>query len=171
MTGLDIEKDKIMEVACLVTDAQLNIIAEGPNLIIHQSQDTLENMNEWCIKQHGKSGLTAASFKSELSIADADDLIVDFIKKHVQKKMSPLAGNSVYMDRLFLRKFMPKVEDYLHYRIVDVSSVKELCRRWNGNVLKQMPKKGFVHRSLDDIRDSVAELKFYKDNFFKMQSS
>lgn len=166
MTGLNIEIDKIMEVACLVTDADLNILAEGPSVIINHSESILNGMNDWCTKQHGKSGLTQACLKSQVTIEEAENRILDFVKKYSTERQSPLAGNSVYMDRLFLRKFMPKVDSYLHYRIIDVSTVKEICRRWNPKLYKKAPKKTFSHRALDDIKESINELKFYKEHFF-----
>ncbi|KAI4457332.1 oligoribonuclease mitochondrial [Holotrichia oblita] len=169
MTGLDVIKDKIMELACLITDSNLNIIAEAPRIVIQQPSIVLDNMNEWCIKQHGKSGLTEECRNSNITLATAEDTLLKFLKSHVTEKTSPIAGNSVYMDRMFLKMYMPNVNEYLHYRIIDVSSIKELCRRWNNDVYKRAPKKEFSHRALDDIKESVAELKYYKDNFFKMK--
>lgn len=168
MTGLDIEKDKIMEIACLVTDTDLNIVAEGPNLILNQPTSILEKMDEWCINQHGKTGLTEACKKSDVTENAAEDILFDFVSKHTTEKCCPLAGNSVYIDRLFLRKFMPRVDQFLHYRIIDVSTIKELCRRWHYTLYKQAPKKDFSHRALNDIKESVSELKFYKENFFNV---
>ncbi|CAH0552802.1 unnamed protein product [Brassicogethes aeneus] len=169
MTGLDIESDKIMEVACLITDSELNIIAEGPELIIHQPKQILDNMNEWCVNQHGKTDLTEASLKSKISVQMAESSMLEFVKKHVAERSSPLAGNSVYMDRMFLKKFMPTLNEYLHYRIIDVSTLKEICRRWNPDLYKTVPKKEYQHRAVNDIKESVDELKFYKDNFLKVQ--
>lgn len=117
-----------------------------------------------------QSGLTETCVNSTTNVEEAENIILDFVKNHITEKQSPLAGNSVYMDRLFLRKFMPKLDSYMHYRIIDVSTVKELCRRWNSQLYKKIPKKDFTHRALDDIKESVAELKFYKDNFFKLES-
>ncbi|XP_045468433.1 oligoribonuclease, mitochondrial isoform X2 [Harmonia axyridis] len=171
MTGLDIEKDKIMEVACLVTDSNLNIIAEGPDLIINHPKEVLDTMNDWCKTQHAKTGLTEACLKSQTSIADAEKILLDFVKEHTTSKCSPLGGNSVYMDRLFLKKFLKNVDEHLHYRIIDVSTVKELCRRWNLEVYKSTPKKDFSHRALNDIKESVGELKFYKERFFKTDNN
>ncbi|CAG9856483.1 unnamed protein product [Phyllotreta striolata] len=167
MTGLEVDKDKIMEIACLVTDADLNVVAEGPDIIIHQPKTILDNMNSWCKKQHKKTGLTQACLDSTVGLEDAENEILKFIKEHTSEKMSPLAGNSVYMDRLFLLKYMPRINDYLHYRIIDVSTVKELCRRWNPKIFDNAPKKNFTHRALSDIKESVEELKFYKSTFFK----
>lgn len=170
MTGLDIERDTILEIACIITDSKLNIVAEGPNLIINTPEDKLNAMNEWCINQHGKTGLTEAAKNSSISLQQAEDNIMDFVQSHVMKSHSPLAGNSVYMDRLFLKKYMPKLDDYLHYRIIDTSTVKELCRRWNKEMYKTAPKKEYSHRALNDIRESISELKFYKENFFNTTS-
>nr|CAH7747303.1 unnamed protein product [Callosobruchus chinensis] len=170
MTGLDIDKDQIMEIACMVTDSNLNIVAEGPDIIINHTQCTLSQMGEWCTKQHGKSGLTQRCLDSNITLVQAEQSILDFVKEHSAENASALAGNSVYMDRLFLRKYMPKVDNYLHYRIIDVSTVKELCRRWNPEVYKNAPKKEFSHRALQDIKESVQELKFYRDNFCKISS-
>ncbi|KAJ8975253.1 hypothetical protein NQ317_012469 [Molorchus minor] len=142
MTGLNIDEDKIMEVACLITDSNLNVVAEGPDIIIHQPECVLSNMDEWCVKQHGKTGLTEACLKSTVTIQEAEEILLSFVHNHVSEKCSPLAGNSVYMDRLFLKKHMPRFDQFLHYRIIDVSTVKELCRRWNQNVYKLTPKKG-----------------------------
>lgn len=186
MTGLNVDQDKIMEIACIVTDTELNIVAEGPEIIINQTKEALDNMNEWCIKQHGKvkseikfhsscsmesfsiqTGLTEACLKSQTSLEQAENSIMDFLRAHVTPNCSPLAGNSVYMDRFFLIKYMPKVHDYLHYRIVDVSTIKELCRRWNTPVYKSVPKKEFGHRALCDIKESIDELRYYKNAFFK----
>ncbi|XP_045449792.1 oligoribonuclease, mitochondrial [Melitaea cinxia] len=167
MTGLDINKDHILEIACLVTDGNLNVIAEGPNIIIHQPNEILSGMNEWCITQHGESGLTEASRKSNISVADAEKQILNFVKSHVPEKKCPLGGNSVYMDRLFLRKYMPKFNDYLHYRIIDVSTIKELAKRWYQREYSRLPPKTFQHRCLNDIKESIEEIKYYKENIFK----
>lgn len=166
MTGLDVEKDKIIEIACLVTDDNLNIVAESPNLVIHHSDETLNSMNEWCIKQFAKSGLTQLSRDSKISIVEAESEMLKFVQKYSSKGICPLAGNSVYMDKMFLSKYMKNFADHLHYRIIDVSSIKELCKRWNPELYKNVPKKQMTHRALDDIRESVEELKFYKTNFF-----
>ncbi|KAL1501373.1 hypothetical protein ABEB36_006703 [Hypothenemus hampei] len=168
MTGLDIDKDQIMEIACIITDSKLNIVAESPNLIIHQPQAILSNMNDWCQKQHRKTGLVDACLNSQTSLKTAEEIILNFLKQHASPKISQLAGNSVYMDRYFLMKHMPQVHEYLHYRIIDVSSIKELCRIWNLSIYQQRPKKEFSHRALSDIKESVKELKWYKENLFKL---
>ncbi|CAH1173505.1 unnamed protein product [Phaedon cochleariae] len=168
MTGLNVDQDKIMEIACLVTDSNLNIIAEGPEIIINQPKSILDSMDEWCIKQHGKTGLTEACLKSSISLKEAESSVLDFLCKHVEEKQCPLAGNSIYMDRLFLLKHMPKLHDFIHYRIIDVSTIKEICRRWNSRIFHAVPKKEYSHRALQDIKESVEELRYYRDNFFKL---
>ncbi|KAH8280949.1 hypothetical protein KR054_005506 [Drosophila jambulina] len=167
MTGLDIEKDKILEVSCIITDQDLNIKSEGPCFAINHPQEVYDTMNEWCIKHHNESGLVKRCQSSTVKPEQASELILSYLKANIPQRTCPLAGNSVYMDRLFLRRFMPAVDEYLHYRIVDVSTIKELARRWHPEVLKNAPKKTFVHRSLEDIYESINELKYYKQNLFK----
>ncbi|XP_030020465.2 probable oligoribonuclease [Manduca sexta] len=167
MTGLDIEKDHILEIACLITDADLNIVATGPDLIIHQPDDILNGMGPWCVAQHGESGLTEASRKSKVTVADAEKQVLEFVSAHAPEKKCPLGGNSVYMDRLFISKFMPELNNYLHYRVIDVSTIKELARRWYQKEFSNMPQKKFEHRSMNDILESVQELKYFKENIFK----
>ncbi|CAG8710976.1 8881_t:CDS:2, partial [Dentiscutata erythropus] len=167
MTGLDVENDHIIEIAVLITDGKLNILAEGPVLVINQSQETMDKMNDWCKQHHGDSGLTAKVLSSTITTSDASAQILEFLKKHIPKKgISPLAGNSVYADKMFLKKEMPEVVGWLHYRIIDVSSIKELCRRWYPNIFETVPKKNSSHRALDDIKESIDELKFYKKHIF-----
>lgn len=165
MTGLDPEQHKVLEIATIVTDSQLNILAEGPVLAIHQSDDILDNMDEWCIKTHGDSGLTNRCRQSNVSETDAIRQTIDFLAKYVPKGVSPLCGNSISQDRRFLQKHMLELEDYFHYRIVDVSSVKELVRRWKPEILDGLTKKG-THLALDDIRESIEELSFYRKHIF-----
>lgn len=167
MTGLDIENDHIMEIACLVTDAQLNVVATGPDIVINLPEVTLNKMNNWCKVQHGETGLTEACLKSDTSLAEAERIILKFVSNHVPEKICPLAGNSIYMDRMFLIKYMPKLNDYLHYRCIDVSTVKELAKRWYPREYSLIPQKKFEHRALNDILESVQELKYYKENIFK----
>ncbi|XP_047531076.1 probable oligoribonuclease isoform X1 [Vanessa atalanta] len=171
MTGLDVEKDHILEIACLVTDCNLNLIAEGPNIIIHQPDEILSNMNAWCIAQHGESGLTKASRESNVSVLEAENQILNFVKSHVPEKKCPLGGNSVYMDRIFIRKYMPNLNDYLHYRIIDVSSIKELAKRWYQKEYSRIPQKKFQHRCLNDIKESIEELNYYRVNIFKQNET
>ncbi|TPX36894.1 hypothetical protein SeLEV6574_g07960 [Synchytrium endobioticum] len=166
MTGLDLTVDHIIEIAVIITDGHLNIIAEGPNIIVHQPKSVLDGMNEWCTKHHGESGLTASVLASIISTTQAEAQILAFLEAHkVPKGKVPLAGNSVHADKAFLKKEMPLLVDFLHYRIVDVSTVKELWRRWYPNVTP--PQKKWTHRALDDIKESIAELQFYHDNIFK----
>jgi oligoribonuclease len=164
MTGLEPETDHIIEIASLITDGELNIIAEGPELVIHQSDEVMSKMNDWCIKQHGESGLTKRVKNSTISLADAEEQTLKFIQKHTGRTKVPLCGNSIGQDRMFLLKYMPKITDQLHYRVVDVSSIKEMGKRWYPT-LENFPKKA-THRAMDDIRESVAELKYYREKIF-----
>lgn len=166
MTGLDPDKENIIEIATLITDGNLNLIAEGPDLVIHQKPKLLKAMDEWNLKQHAKSGLIEAVQKSKLSVADAEKATLDFIQQHVPPKTSPLCGNSIHHDRRFLIKYMPKLHDYLHYRHVDVTTIKALIQRWYPKP-KVYPKKRENHRALTDIRESVEELRFLREEYFK----
>ncbi|XP_055851424.1 probable oligoribonuclease [Episyrphus balteatus] len=167
MSGLDVSRDKILELSCIITDKDLNIVAEGPNIEVHQPDEVLENMNDWCMKHHAETKLIDKCRSSNISEEMAQEMLVEFLKANIPKGKCPLAGNSVYMDRLFINRYMPKVDNYLHYRIIDVSTVKELCRRWNPSVAAGAPKKKLVHRSEDDIRESIIEMKYYKKFLFK----
>ena len=163
MTGLDPETEKIIEVATLVTDADLNLIAEGPNLIISQSKELLDSMDEWNQNQHGSSGLIHEVIKSDITEQIAEIETLDFISKYVEEKVSPMCGNTVSHDRRFLSKYMPRLEAYFNYRHIDVSSFKEVAVRWM-NEAQVYEKKG-SHRALGDIKESVEELRFYKKLF------
>merc|ERR1712165_163843 len=167
MTGLDTKIDTLLEVAVIVTDSDLNIVAEGPNIVIHHAEEVLTSMNEWCIDHHGKSGLTQMVRDSKISFEEAEDQVVSFLKKWTPENKCPLAGNSVGQDARFLVKYMPRVMNHLHYRIVDVSTIKELSRRWNPNELEMQPKKKGAHRALDDIKESIEELVYYRKAVFK----
>ncbi|KAL7727850.1 hypothetical protein ACLKA6_019781 [Drosophila palustris] len=167
MTGLDIDRDQILEVACIITDKHLNVKSEGPCFAIKHPQRVYDSMNEWCIKHHNESGLVERCKSSQVTPELAENIILSYLKENLPERKCPLAGNSVYMDRLFLRKFYPLVDDYLHYRIIDVSTVKELARRWYPEVIKASPQKVVAHRSLDDIKESISELKYYKEHLFK----
>lgn len=167
MTGLEPETDVILEIATIVTDSQLNILAEGPVFAIHQSDDVLDNMNEWCIEHHGKSGLTQRCRDSQVNLNEATAKTIEFVQQYVPKGVSPMCGNSIGQDRRFVNKYMPVFEDYFHYRNVDVSTIKELARRWKPEVLAKVVKTG-AHLALDDIRESIAELKIYQEHFFKV---
>ncbi|KAL4660640.1 oligoribonuclease, mitochondrial-like [Arapaima gigas] len=172
MTGLDIDKDQIIEMACLITDSDLNVLAEGPKLIIKQSDELLDGMSDWCKEHHGKSGLTQAVRDSKITLQQAEYEFLSFVRQHTPPGHCPLAGNSVHADKKFLEKYMPQFTRHLHYRIVDVSTVKELCRRWFPEQYKLTPQKKASHRqvSLDDIRESIKELQFYKANIFRPQA-
>lgn len=167
MTGLDLETCHIIEMACLITDDQLNIIAEGPDIIIYQSDEVMKKMNEWCIKHHGESGLTEEVRNSKTSLQQAEMEMLSFVRQHTPKGYCPLAGNSVHADKGFLAKYMPQFMSHLHYRIVDVSTVKELCRRWYPETYEKAPRKRASHRALADIKESIKELKFYRQNIFR----
>jgi oligoribonuclease len=165
MSGLNPDTDVVLEVSVLITDPNLAITAEGPNLILNQPPSLFETMDDWNKEHHSRSGLWEAVQASHVTLREAEDQIMDFLEKNVVAKTSPLCGNSIAQDRLFLRKYMPRVHEYLHYRMVDVSSVKELVRRWypGGPV---PPAKAGNHRALDDIKESIAELLFYREKFF-----
>ncbi|KAI9484743.1 ribonuclease H-like domain-containing protein [Zychaea mexicana] len=165
MTGLDIAKDRLIEIAVLITDGDLNIVAEGPELVINQPRELMDNMNDWCKEHHGASGLTKAVLESQVSTENAKDQVLDFLKKHIKTGEAPLAGNSVHADKRFLEKEMPELVDYLHYRIVDVSTIKELTRRWYPDIAKGVQKKN-CHRALDDIKESISELQYYQKHVF-----
>ena len=168
MTGLDPARHAIVEIATLVTDDDLEIVAEGPDLVVHQPPEVLATMDDVVRKMHTKSGLLAAIESSTVSLAEAGAATLEFLKSHVPEPGSvPLAGNSIGMDRRFLAAYLPDVEQYLHYRSVDVSTVKELCRRWYPDVLAKAPDKAGGHRALDDIRESVSELRYYRSAIFR----
>ena len=137
------------------------------SIIIHCEDQLLDNMNAWCVKQHGESGLTQACRESKVTVQQAERLVLDLLEKHTEKGQCPLAGNSVGQDRKFIDKFMPELAGWLHYRTVDVSTIKELCKRWYPRVYEATPKKGGSHRALGDIEESIAELQYYKDNLFR----
>ena len=167
MSGLDVEHCRILEIAALVTDSALAVVAEGPDLVLHQNESVLAAMDAWNTEHHGASGLTAAVRESTLEVQDAETRVLEFVARHCKPNSAPLAGNSIWMDRLFLRRYMPRLEAYLHYRIVDVSTIKELVRRWSPAVAARAPAKAERHRALDDIRESVAELAFYRREAFR----
>jgi len=166
MTGLDTAGDRIIEIATIMTDAQLNILAEGPVLAIHQPDEILGGMDAWNTKQHGKSGLTERVRKSTLTEADAEQQTIEFLKAYVPAGESPMCGNSICQDRRFMARCMPALEAFFHYRNLDVSTIKELIKRWAPNSLNGF-KKGGTHLALDDTRDSIRELRFYREHFFK----
>ena len=164
MTGLDPEENTILEIATLITDFNLNIVAEGPVIAIHQTDELLDSMDEWNTNCHTKTGLTDRVKKSDIDMKGAELLTLDFIKKHVDKNTSPLCGNTIWQDRRFLIKYMPELENYCHYRNIDVSSIKELYTRWYPNL--PVFEKAKVHSAMKDITESVDELKYYRNNIF-----
>jgi oligoribonuclease len=170
MTGLDTQNDLIIEIATIVTDSQLNLIAEGPMLAIHQSDEILGGMDEWNTRQHGKSGLTERVKKSQLTEADAEKQTLEFLRQHVPASASPMCGNSICQDRRFLARCMPELEDFFHYRNLDVSSLKELAKRWAPGLGKGLVKES-SHLAMDDIRDSINELRYYREHLFKDEFS
>lgn len=165
MSGLDPETCSILEVAALITDAELNEVGDELDLVVHQPDSVLDAMDEWCTRQHGESGLTEAVRKSTVSVEKAEGLVVAFLVRHVKKGASPLCGNSVGQDKRFLEQYMPRVIEHLHYRVIDVSTVKELARRWYPD-LPPYEKRG-GHRALDDIRESIAELRYFREKVFR----
>ncbi len=167
MTGLDPERERIIEIATIVTDSNLEIIAEGPVIAVHQPDTLLDAMDEWCTKTHGENGLTQRVKASTVSEAAAEQQTLTFLRQHLDSGQSPLCGNSIGQDRRFLVKYMPELEGFFHYRNLDVSTIKELARRWRPDVLAGVQKKG-SHLALDDIRDSIAELRHYRDSFFRL---
>lgn len=164
MTGLDPERHVVLEIATIVTDAELDIVAEGPVFAVARSNEELDRIDAWSLNTHTESGLLERVKASRVSIDEAERETLSFIKDWVGAKEAPLCGNSVHQDRLFLSKEMPGLESYLHYRIVDVSSVKELVSRWYPSLRAPLKKGG--HRALDDIRESIAELRFYRERVF-----
>jgi oligoribonuclease len=168
MTGLDPDTNVIIEIATIVTDAHLTILAEGPVFAIHQPDSIMLNMDEWNTNQHGKSGLTRRVRESKVSIGQAEAETIKFLEQWVPKGKSPICGNSICQDRRFLVRGMPALENYFHYRNLDVSTIKELARRWRPDVLEGVKKTG-AHLALDDIKDSIEELQHYRATFFKME--
>ena len=167
MTGLEPARHVIVEIATIVTDDQLEIVAEGPDLVIHADKAQLAEMDDFVTDMHTKSGLLKQISLSSTGLEEATEATLHFIMEHVKKPRSvPLCGNSIGTDRRFLDAYMPEIENFLHYRSIDVSTAKELARRWNPAVLKGIPKKETSHRALDDIRESIAELRHYKEHFF-----
>ncbi|KAH9976186.1 ribonuclease H-like domain-containing protein [Lactifluus volemus] len=169
MTGLDYKMDRILEIAIVITNGNLDVVDDGLEFVVRTEKAVLDNMSEWCVNQHGASGLTAACLASKHTTESVQEEVLNYIKKWVpQQRTGMLAGNSVHADRVFLAKDMPKIVDWLHYRIIDVSSIKELHRRWYprrplpNNVFRRETK----HRALDDIRGSIEELKWYRENIF-----
>lgn len=166
MSGLDPARERILEIATIITDGQLDIIAEGPELVVHQPDALLAEMDDWNRNHHGASGLIDRVRASTISEEEAAGRTLEFLSQHVPERAAPLAGNSVHQDRLFLSRYMPALDHYLHYRIVDVSTVKELVRRWSPKAFEARPRKKGSHRALDDIRESIDELRYYRSAVF-----
>ena len=167
MSGLAVERERILEIAVIVTDGQLEIIAEGPELIVHQSDEVLAAMDAWNTQHHGASGLVDRVRASTIDEAAAEREVLAFVATHVGPRSAPLAGNSIHQDRLFLAKYMPALNEHLHYRNVDVSTLKELVRRWFPVEYGARPTKRGSHRALDDIRESIEELRYYRKSVFR----
>ena len=164
MTGLDVNVESIIEIATIITDSDLNIIATGPNLAIKVSDKLLDNMDEWNTTHHNASGLVERIKSEGVSLEEASKQTCEFLEKYIESGTSPLCGNSIHNDRVFLAKEMPDVLDLLHYRIIDVSTIKELTKRWNPEIPKFEKKES--HRALDDIIESIEELRYYRENLF-----
>ncbi|MCM2972862.1 oligoribonuclease [Larsenimonas suaedae] len=164
MTGLDPAEDRIIEIATIVTDSDLNVVAEGPVLAVHQSDAQLDKMDDWNQKTHGDSGLIERVRQSDISTADAERLTLEFLAEHVKEGASPMCGNSVHQDRRFMQYEMPTLERFFHYRNIDVSTLKELARRWKPGIVDGFQKKG-THQALDDIRESIEEMAYYRTHF------
>jgi len=167
MSGLNPETERILELAVVITDAQLNTVAEAPVLVVHQPDSVLDAMDNWNRSTHGKSGLIDRVRASTLTEADAESRMVEFLAQHVPSGVSPICGNSVHQDRRFLVRYMPKLDEFFHYRLIDVSTLKELCRRWKPEVLGGMVKHG-KHEALADIHESIEELRYYRAQIMKI---
>jgi len=163
MTGLDPNSDLIIEIATIITDKNLNVLDEGPSIVVHQASEAMDNMDEWCTNQHGKSGLTDRVKNSAISEETAENLTLAFLKQYVPQRKSPMCGNSICQDRRFLARYMPQLEEYFHYRNLDVSTLKELTNRWAPEK-KMVYTKESSHLAMDDIKDSIAELRHYREN-------
>lgn len=167
MTGLNPSIDRIIEIATIITDSDLNILAEGPVLAIHQSDEQLALMDDWNKNTHGKSGLIARVRQSTITEQEAELQTIEFLKQWVPENCSPICGNTIGQDRRFLFNYMPNLESYFHYRYLDVSTIKELAKRWKPEIIKGINKQS-SHQALDDIRDSIAELSYYRQYFFNI---
>src|SRR5665213_3917897 len=168
MTGLEPQRHVIVEIATLITDDDLNVIAEGPNLVVHASPEQLGEMGAFVTEMHTKSGLLPEIIASTITMSEAEIMTLEFLKAHIDEPRTvPLSGNSIGTDRRFLQEYMPTLEAFLHYRNVDVSTLKELARRWHPEVVAELPDKGTTHRALDDIRESIGELVHYRSTLFQ----
>jgi oligoribonuclease len=167
MTGLDLRSDRLIEIAALVTDAELNVLGEGVDVVIHADDAALDGMVEVVARMHARSGLTEEVRASTVDVAAAEDMVMDYIRTHIKSAGTvPLAGNSIATDRGFIARDMPTLDAYLHYRMIDVSSIKELCRRWYPRIYYGQPDKGLAHRALADIEESIRELRYYRRTAF-----
>jgi oligoribonuclease len=167
MTGLDLKSDKLIEIAALVTDSDLNVLGDGVDVVIHADDDALSGMVDVVMKMHTRSGLIEEVRTSTTTMAQAEQMVLDYITTHVKAaKTAPLCGNSIATDRGFIARDMPTLDDYLHYRMIDVSSIKELCRRWYPRIYFGQPDKGLAHRALADIHESIRELQYYRGTAF-----
>ncbi len=167
MTGLDVEQHTIVEIACIVTDSDLTPLDDGIDIVVHQDADAMGRMDDFVRKMHTKSGLLPAIGASEVQLADAEARTLEYVRAHVPGPgLAPLCGNSIGTDRRFLDRYMHELDTFLHYRSIDVSSLKELCRRWYPEIYSKRPGKSEQHRALDDIRESIEELRFYREQLF-----
>lgn len=169
MTGLEVDKDRIIEIATIVTDNQLNILAQGPVIAIHQSDELLNGMDDWCTKTHTKTGLVDRVRQSVVTEVEAETQTLEFLQQYVPAGKSPMCGNTICMDRRFLYRYMPTLEKFFHYRNLDVSTLKILAQRWRPELMQHLTKDS-VHLALDDIKESIDEMKFYREHFLKLSS-
>ncbi|WP_293762774.1 oligoribonuclease [uncultured Aquitalea sp.] len=167
MTGLDPEKERIIEVAMIATDSQLNVLGQSPVLVIHQPDSLLDAMDDWNKNTHGKSGLIDKVKASAVSEAQAEEMLLAFMAEYVPARTSPMCGNTIHQDRRFMVRWMPRLEEYFHYRNIDVSTLKELCKRWKPEVARGVVKRG-KHEALADIEESIEELRYYREHFLKI---
>ena len=167
MTGLDPERDRVLEIAALITEPDLTVVAESPEIVLHQPEEVLARMDAWNQSQHTKSGLLERVRSSTVTEAEAEARMLEFVREHCEPHVAPLAGNTVHHDRRFLCKYLPRFVAYLHYRIVDVSTLKDLAARWYPNAHAKCPPKPEVHRALEDIRASLDELRYYRRTLFR----
>lgn len=166
MTGLDPMSDHIIEIATIITDKDLNTLDEGPSIVIHTTDEMLDGMDEWNTKQHGQSGLTKRVLESQITAAEAEQQTMKFLSEYVPSGKSPMCGNSICQDRRFMARLMPKLEEYFHYRNLDVSTLKELAARWQPTLAEGFTKGG-AHLAMDDVRESIKELQYYREHFIK----
>ena len=169
MTGLDPETDRILEMATIITDDQLNIVAEGPVIAIYQPQHVLEIMNEWCVTTHESTGLIDRVKSSRVTEREAEEQTLMFLCSHLLAGVSPMCGNTIYQDRRFLFRYMVELHNFFHYRNIDVSTVKELAKRWRPDIFSVLHKEG-THKAIDDIRESIEEMRYYREHFFELKN-